>query len=132
MKRFALVFFLFASAAHAAPAPGALVDPAMETRARVLQKELRCVVCQGESIDESNAPIAADIRRLIRERIEAGDSDARIKDYLVGRYGDFVLMKPPLEPNTWFLWFGPVAVLLLGGAIAASVIVRAGKRAKAD
>ena len=130
MKRFALAFILFASAAHAAPAPGALTDPAMETRARALQKELRCVVCQGESIDESNAPIAADIRRLIRERIEAGDSDARIKDYLVGRYGDFVLMRPPLEPSTWLLWFGPAAVLLLGGGIAASVVVRARKRAK--
>ena len=130
MKRFALAFILFASVAHAAPAPGALTDPAMETRARALQKELRCVVCQGESIDESNAPIAADIRRLIRERIEAGDSDSRIKDYLVGRYVDFVLMRPPLEPSTWLLWFGPAAVLLLGGGIAASVVVRARKRAK--
>jgi cytochrome c-type biogenesis protein CcmH len=130
MKRLVFALLLFAGAAHAAPAPGALTDPAMENRARVLQKELRCVVCQGESIDESNAPIAADIRRLIRDRIKAGDSDAQIKDYLVGRYGDFVLMKPPLEPNTWLLWFGPLAILFLGGGIAASVVIRARKRAK--
>ncbi len=124
-------FFFSLTAAHAAPAPGALTDPAMETRARALQQELRCVVCQGESIDESNAPIAADIRRLIRDRIQAGDSDVQIKEYLVGRYGDFVLMKPPLEPNTWLLWFGPFAVLLAGGGIAASVIARARKQARA-
>jgi cytochrome c-type biogenesis protein CcmH len=102
----------------------------METRARALQKELRCVVCQGESIDESNAPIAADIRKLIRERIAAGDSDKQIKDYLVSRYGDFVLMKPPLEPSTWLLWFGPAAVLLAGGGVGAIVVTRARKRAR--
>jgi cytochrome c-type biogenesis protein CcmH len=130
MKRLALAFVLFASVAHAASAPGSLSDPAMETRARALQKELRCVVCQGESVDESNAPIAADIRRLIRDRIRIGDSDAQIKDYLVGRYGDFVLMKPPFEPTTWFLWLGPPLVLLAGGGIAAGVIFRARKRAK--
>jgi cytochrome c-type biogenesis protein CcmH len=130
----ALVFavLLLSSAAHAAPAPGTLSDPAMEARARVLQKELRCVVCQGESIDESNAPIAADIRKLIRERIEAGDSDTQIKDYLVSRYGDFVLMKPPLGPRTWLLWFGPAAVLLIGAGIAATAVVRARRRAGTD
>jgi cytochrome c-type biogenesis protein CcmH len=127
----ALVFavLLLSSAAQAAPAPGTLSDPAMEARARVLQRELRCVVCQGESIDESNAPIAADIRKLIRERIEAGDSDTQIKDYLVSRYGDFVLMKPPLGPRTWLLWFGPAAVLLIGAGIAATAVVRARRRA---
>lgn len=131
MKHVVFALLLFATAAHAAPAPGALTDPAMETRARALQQELRCVVCQGKSIDKSNAPIAADIRRLIRDRIQAGDSDVQIKEYLVGRYGDFVLMKPPLEPNTWLLWFGPFAVLLAGGGIAASVIARARKQARA-
>lgn len=124
------LFLLLCGAAQAAPAPGALSNPAMETRARALQKELRCVVCQGESIDESNAPIAADIRKLIRERIAAGDSDKQIKDYLVSRYGDFVLMKPPLEPSTWLLWFGPAAVLLAGGGVGAIVVTRARKRAR--
>lgn len=130
MKCLVLALLLFAGAAHAAPAPGTLSDPAMEMRARALQKELRCVVCQGESIDESNAPIAADIRRLIRDRIRAGDSDAQIKDYLVGRYGDFVLMKPPFAPSTWLLWLGPAGVLLAGGGIAAVVVLRARNRAK--
>lgn len=130
MKYLVLALLLLSGAAQAAPAPGALSNPAMEMRARALQKELRCVVCQGESVDESNAPIADDIRKLIRERMSAGDSDSQIKDYLVSRYGDFILMKPPVEPNTWLLWFGPVAVLLVGGGIAAMVVVRAHKRAR--
>lgn len=130
MRNIVFAFLLLSSAAHAAPAPGALSDPVLETRARALQKELRCVVCQGESIDESNAPIAADIRKLIRAHIEAGDSDNQIKTYLVSRYGDFVLMKPPLEPNTWVLWFGPAAVLLIGGCVTAMVVIRARKRAR--
>lgn len=130
MRYVILALLLLCGSAQAAPAPGALPDPAMETRARALQKELRCVVCQGESIDESNAPIAADIRKLIRERIAAGDSDKKIKDYLVGRYGDFVLMKPLLEPHTWLLWFGPAAVLLIGAGVGAVVVSRARKRAR--
>ena len=130
MSLIVLVFLLLSGAAQAAPAPGALSNPAMEARARALQKELRCVVCQGESVDESNAPIAADIRKLIRERIAAGDSDSQIKDYLVSRYGDFVLMKPPLEPNTVLLWFGPAAVLLIGAGVAATAVMRARRRAR--
>jgi cytochrome c-type biogenesis protein CcmH len=130
MRLIVLVFLLHSGAAQAAPAPGALSNPAMETRARALQKELRCVVCQGESVDESNAPIAADIRKLIRERIAAGDSESEIIDYLVSRYGDFVLMKPPLEPNTVLLWFGPAAVLLIGAGVAATAVMRARRRAR--
>src|SRR5690242_5745646 len=130
MRFVVLAFLLISGAAQAAPAPGTLSDPSLETRARALQKELRCVVCQGESIDESNAPIAADIRKLIRERIEAGDSDGQIKDYLVGRYGDFVLMKPPLQPNTWVLWFGPVVVLAIAAGVAIGVVAGARKRAR--
>jgi cytochrome c-type biogenesis protein CcmH len=130
MRFVVLAFLLISGAAQAAPAPGTLSDPSLETRARSLQKELRCVVCQGESIDESNAPIAADIRKLIRERIEAGDSDGQIKDYLVGRYGDFVLMKPPLQPNTWVLWFGPVVVLAIAAGVATGVVAGARKRAR--
>jgi cytochrome c-type biogenesis protein CcmH len=130
MRFVVLAFLLISGAAQAAPAPGTLSDPSLETRARALQRELRCVVCQGESIDESNAPIAADIRKLIRERIEAGDSDGQIKDYLVGRYGDFVLMKPPLQPNTWVLWFGPVVVLAIAAGVATGVVAGARKRAR--
>ena len=96
-----------------------LVDPVLEARARHLSEELRCLVCQNESIDESSAPLAHDLRVLLRERIQAGDSDAQAVKFLTDRYGDFVLLKPPVEPATYVLWFGPLAVLLLaaGGAL---------------
>jgi len=113
---------------HAAGAPEKLADPLLEARAVTLQKELRCVVCQGQSLDESNAPLAADLRKLIRAQIEQGESDAQIKNYLVARYGDFILMKPPLELDTVALWFGPLIVLLIGGAGAGIVVVRARAR----
>jgi len=109
-----------------------LEDPALEARALALQKELRCVVCQSQSLDESDAPLAADLRRLIRERIAAGDSDAAIKERLVERYGDFVLLRPPLAPNTFLLWFGPALVLVLGGAGLAVTVLRARRRAAAE
>ena len=108
--------------------PDRLPDPAQETRAVALQKQLRCVVCQGQSLDESNAPLAADLRRLIRVHIEQGQTDAQIENYLVARYGDFILMKPPLERDTYALWFGPLVVLLAGGAGAVAVIMRARSR----
>lgn len=130
MKRLLLLFLFLSNAAFAGLAPGSLSDPAQETRARALQKELRCVVCQGESIDDSNAPIAADIRHLIRIRIVAGETDEAIKSYLVSRYGDFILMAPPLKPATWLLWFGPVAVLLGGAAVGCTVVIKARKRAR--
>jgi cytochrome c-type biogenesis protein CcmH len=131
MKRILLTLFFSLSCATAAFAvAGAekLSDPKLEARAVALQKELRCVVCQGQSLDESNAPLAADLRHLIRVRITAGDSDEQVEQYLVARYGDFILMKPPLEPNTYALWFGPLGILLMGGAAVALVIVRARKR----
>jgi cytochrome c-type biogenesis protein CcmH len=106
-------------------APDALTNPAQEARARALQKQFRCLVCQGESLDESNAPLAADLRRLIREHIARGESDAQITQYLVARYGDFILMKPPFEEDTWILWLAPFAVLLLGGGIAFVIVRRA-------
>jgi cytochrome c-type biogenesis protein CcmH len=90
------------------------------------------VVCQGESLDESNATLAADLRRLIRARIEDGWSDRQIKNYLVAKYGNFVLMKPPLEPETYLLWFGPLIVIMVGGAVAAVAVVRARKLARAE
>ncbi len=91
-----------------------LKDPALEARARQLSLELRCLVCQNQSIDDSNAPLARDLRLLVRERLTAGDDDAAIRSYLVARYGDFVLLKPPFDSRTFLLWFGPFAVLAAG------------------
>jgi cytochrome c-type biogenesis protein CcmH len=123
------LFLIFSlHAASAAPAPGALADPALEARAQALQKQFRCLVCQGESLDESNAPLAADLRRLIREHIARGETDAQITNYLVARYGDFILMKPPFEEGTYALWLAPFAVLLLGGGIAFVIVRRASRR----
>jgi cytochrome c-type biogenesis protein CcmH len=89
-------------------------DPALEARARALSSELRCLVCQNESIDDSEAPLARDIRVLIRERIGEGESNDAVRDYLVSRYGDFILLKPPFKPETLLLWLSPVLVLGLG------------------
>lgn len=90
-----------------------LSDPALETRASAISKRIRCVVCQNQSIDDSNAPLAADLRVLLRERISSGDTDAEAIDYLVQRYGNFVLLKPPFQPDTWFLWLAPFGVLVI-------------------
>ncbi|MGH6889298.1 MAG: cytochrome c-type biogenesis protein [Rhizomicrobium sp.] len=122
----------FATCAAAQIAPERLSDPRQEARAVALQRELRCVVCQGESLDESNAPLAADLRRLIRAMIAKGDSDSQIENYLVARYGDFVLMKPPLAPETYLLWFGPLVVLMIGGAVAAAAIYRAQRNSRTE
>jgi cytochrome c-type biogenesis protein CcmH len=92
-----------------------LKDPALEARARKLSQELRCVVCQNQSIDDSNAPLAHDLRVLVRERLSAGDTDAQVLAYVTARYGDFVLLRPPLKPQTLLLWLAPV--LLLVGAL---------------
>jgi len=100
-----------------------LADPAMEVRARALSRTLRCLVCQNESIDESGADLARDIRVLLRERLVAGDSDAAARQFIVARYGDFVLLKPPLELATAVLWFAPV-LLLISGGIAVVLYVR--------
>ena len=99
-----------------------LKDPALEARARSISRELRCLVCQNQSIDDSNADLAHDLRMIVRERLSAGDSDAQVKAYLVARYGDFVLLDPPFEAKTLILWLGPALVLLLGaGGIYAAV-----------
>lgn len=92
-----------------------LPDPAQEARALRLGKELRCVVCQNQSIDDSDATLARDLRLILRERIAAGDSDEEAVDFIVARYGSFVQLRPPLRADTAALWFGPLAVLLLGG-----------------
>lgn len=92
-----------------------LKDPVLEARARTLSRDLRCMVCQNQSIDDSDAPLARDLRILVRERLTAGDSDKQVIDFLVARYGDFVLLKPPLTMQTVLLWFTPVLVLLIAG-----------------
>ena len=93
-----------------------LTDPALEARARALSQEIRCLVCQNQSIDDSEADLARDLRLLVRERIKAGDSDSAVIAYLVARYGDYVLLKPPVKPATYPLWFGPILIAAFGGA----------------
>ena len=101
-----------ASSALAVQPDEALEDPALEARARDLSAGLRCLVCQNQSIDDSDAPLAKDLRVLVRERLKAGDSDEEIIDFVVARYGEFVLLKPRFEPHTWLLWFATPLVLL--------------------
>ena len=114
----------------AAPTPPApaddrpLPEASQEARAQALHHQLRCVVCQNQSIAESDAVLAADLRNLVRERIAAGDTDAEVLDYVVERYGDFVLMRPPVRQSTWVLWAGPFLVLLLGGGAIAAYLMR--------
>jgi cytochrome c-type biogenesis protein CcmH len=126
--RFAGVAILSASLAFASSgvaqvvvsAPDVRLTPAQETRARAINKELRCVVCQNQSIDESNAPLAIDLRNLVRERLAAGETDRQAMQFIVQRYGNFVLLRPPFQFNTLLLWLGPF--LLFG--VAAMVFVR--------
>jgi cytochrome c-type biogenesis protein CcmH len=118
-----LLLVLFAGPAWAVLPHERLADPALEARARALSVELRCQVCQNQSIDDSNAPLAADLRKIVRERLSAGDSDKAVLDFVVRRYGDYVLLRPPMRSDTWLLWYGPFAVLGLG-AIGAFVYLR--------
>jgi cytochrome c-type biogenesis protein CcmH len=118
-----------AAASALAIEPGErLADPALEARARALSGELRCLVCQNQSIDDSNADLAHDLRVLIRERLSAGDSDAQVLQFMVHRYGDFILLRPPVKPETYLLWFGPFMVLALG-ALGAGLYLRRSRRA---
>lgn len=117
-----LVFLPMAAGAGIEP-DEILDDPALEQRARTLSKDLRCVVCQNQSIDDSNAPLARDLRLLVRDRLVAGDSDAEVLDYITARYGDYVLLEPPVKPTTWLLWFGPFAVLVVA-AVAVGLWLR--------
>jgi cytochrome c-type biogenesis protein CcmH len=102
-----------------------LSDPALETRAQHLFTELRCLVCQNQTIADSDARIAHDLRLLVRTRLQDGESDAAILEYIHSRYGDFVLMRPPVRAGTWGLWFGPVLILILGGASVIQIMRRA-------
>lgn len=97
-----------------------LANSRLEARARSIDKELRCLVCQNESIDDSDADLAHDLRLLVRRRILAGDTDAQVKQYVVARYGDYVLLKPPFDPETWLLWLGPL--VLFGAAASAATV----------
>ncbi|HUN48017.1 MAG TPA: cytochrome c-type biogenesis protein [Stellaceae bacterium] len=116
----ALLLLGLTGAAALAVEPGErLADPALEARARALSGGFRCLVCQNQSIDDSNADLAHDLRVLIRQRIAAGDSDAQVRQFLVSRYGDFILLEPPVKPATYLLWAAPFAVLLLGAGAAA-------------
>jgi len=113
MKRWLILLAVCASAVWAGEAPPRAEDPQVEARLVVLAEELRCLVCQNESLASSNAELAEDLRREVRKLIRQGLSDAEIKTYLVERYGDFVLYRPAVKPLTWPLWFGPFAILIL-------------------
>jgi cytochrome c-type biogenesis protein CcmH len=118
-KLFAILFLVLAALAappaYAVQPDEIMSDPVKESRARDLSRELRCMVCQNQSIDDSEAPLARDLRLLVRERIAAGDSDAQVIDFLVARYGEFVLLKPRLKSHTLLLWLLPPFALLGGG-----------------
>jgi cytochrome c-type biogenesis protein CcmH len=117
-RLFAALFMLVvmgSSAAYAVQPDEIMADPAKEARARDLSRELRCMVCQNQSIDDSEAPLARDLRLLVRERLAAGDSDAQVIDFIVARYGEFVLLKPRFEQQTWLLWLVPPGVFAGGG-----------------
>ncbi|HEY1310634.1 MAG TPA: cytochrome c-type biogenesis protein, partial [Pseudolabrys sp.] len=127
MRALALIALLLGLAGPAAAVTPdeILKDPALETRARHLSQELRCMVCQNQSIDDSDAPLAHDLRVLVRERLSAGDSDSQVLNFLVARYGEFVLLRPPLQLDTLLLWGLPPAALLAG---LAALLVMARRR----
>jgi len=124
---FILLFAALALPARAVTPDEMLKDPALEARARVLSQDLRCMVCQNQSIDDSEAPLAHDLRVLVRQRLEQGDSNKQVLDYIVARYGDFVLLKPPFKLETLLLWGLPPAALLAG--IIALVLAARRRRA---
>ncbi|MFP5480555.1 MAG: cytochrome c-type biogenesis protein [Alphaproteobacteria bacterium] len=124
---YVLALFLGVSPVFAVQPDEMLADPALEARARDISREIRCPVCQGESIDDSNAPISRDLRLIIRERLVAGDTDREVVDYIVARYGEFVLYNPRPEGSNLILWLAGPALLLAGVGVA----VAAGRRRKA-
>lgn len=128
IRRLALALVLVAGSLAAIGPDEILADPALEARARALSRELRCLVCQNESIDDSNAELARDLRLLVRRRLTAGDSDAAVIAYIHDRYGDFVLMRPPVTDRTALLWFGPFGLL---AGIGLWLVLRARRKTKA-
>lgn len=133
MKALLLTLFLalLSAPAFAVLPDEQLADPALEARARAVSQELRCLMCQNQSIDDSNAPIARDLRLLVRDRIKAGDTDAQVVQFLTDRYGDFVRLRPPFKPATFLLWLTPPALLLIAGAGTAIYLRRRGRTAPA-
>jgi cytochrome c-type biogenesis protein CcmH len=113
--RLALAFVLLAAPAFAVLPSEQLSDPRLEARARAISTQLRCVVCQNQTIDDSDADLAHDLRVLLRQRLKAGDSDQQAMAFIANRYGDYVLLKPPFDAQTLLLWLGPLLVLLAGG-----------------
>jgi len=120
----ALFLLLLAGAAQAVEPSEMLKDPVLEARARAISQEIRCLVCQNQTIDDSNADLAHDLRVILRERLQDGDTDQQVKDYLTARYGDFILLKPPFRARTFLLWFGPGLVFLAGAAIIMMAALR--------
>ena len=130
MTRFAVILSLlmvFGGAAYAVNPDEVLEDPALEERARTLSQQLRCVVCQNQDIDTSDAPLAKDLRLVVRDRLVKGDSDQEVLDFVVERYGTFVLLRPPFNVGTFLLWFGPLILVVMAGAMAALYFRNAGQ-----
>jgi cytochrome c-type biogenesis protein CcmH len=117
--------------AAAKDAPTVATDPALEARVLAIAAELRCLVCQNQTIADSHADLAQDLRRQVREMLVRGDTDRQIIDYMTARYGDFVLYRPPMKSSTWLLWFGP-GLLLVGGLVALGLVLRQRSRLGAE
>ena len=134
MRRFLLLvtFIVLNAAAYAVEPDEILKDPALEARARSISAELRCLVCQNQSIDDSHAPLARDLRLLVRDRLKAGESDTQIRQYLVERYGDFILLKPRVAADTIILWGAPFLALLLSGFFVWRAAQRRGAILRSD
>ena len=129
MREVLIALLLFTTIPALAVEPDEILDdPTLEARAREIGKELRCLVCQNQSIDDSDAELARDLRLLIRERLKAGDSDEAAIAFVVERYGDYVLLRPPLKPATYPLWLGPLAILAIA-IFAATLYLRRRRRA---
>ena len=120
----AVALTLLAAPAGAVEPDEILADPALEERARTISKQLRCLVCQNQSIDDSDAPLARDLRIAVRERLTAGASDDEVVRFVAERYGDYVLLSPPFKATTYALWLGPAAIFLIGAAAAAVFLRR--------
>jgi cytochrome c-type biogenesis protein CcmH len=134
MKKLLLIFLLVSGTAFAGEAKPLAEDPALEARLKAMSQELRCLVCQNQTLADSDAPLAEDLRREIRTQMREGKSDQEVIDYLVARYGDFVRYRPPVNSHTALLWFGPFLLLLIGGFVLYRVLKKqaSGERFEAE
>lgn len=134
MKKLLLIFLLVSGTTFAGEAKPLAEDPALEARLKAMSQELRCLVCQNQTLADSNAPLAEDLRREIRTQMREGKSDQEVIDYLVARYGDFVRYRPPVNSHTALLWFGPFLLLLIGGFVLYRVLKKqaSGERFEAE